>query len=153
VRFGAGEWDYEYGKVVNTVLPFEHCAAHVGGDGWGREGVSFGDLQMRAYFTDLGSEEILKRISGPALAAAKKLSRDFYAPGHVQTSVGEEGPWRRAIIRYSLFYGDYGGTANVEFYARPVSHYELVLVFMGSMEDEKQAILQSVNLPSSTGDP
>jgi hypothetical protein len=38
VRFGAGEWDYEYGAVVNSALPFEDCAAHVGGEGWGREG-------------------------------------------------------------------------------------------------------------------
>jgi|SRR5882762_2508822 len=153
VRFGAGEWDYEYGEVVNSALPFEDCTAHVGGEGWGREGVSFGDLQMRAYVTDLGSQEILKRISGPALATAKKLSRDFYAPGQVQTSVGEEGPWRRAVIQYSLFYGDYGGMANVEFYVRPVSHYQLVMVFMGLKDEEKQAILQTVNLPSSPGHP
>lgn len=37
VRFGAGEWDSEYGDVVNSALPFEFCAAHVGGEGWGRE--------------------------------------------------------------------------------------------------------------------
>jgi hypothetical protein len=35
VRVGHGEWDSEYGSVVNASLPFEHCAAHVGGEGWG----------------------------------------------------------------------------------------------------------------------
>ncbi len=34
VRIGFGEWDYEYARVVNAALPFEHCAAHVGGEGW-----------------------------------------------------------------------------------------------------------------------
>lgn len=150
VRFGAGEWDYEYGEVVNSALPFEYCAAHVGGEGWGREGVSFGDLQMRAYVTDLPSEEIFRRISGPALATAKRVtSGDFYGPGKVQTEVSKIGPWQRAVIRYSLFYGDYGGIANIEFYVRPVSKYQLVMVFMGAKEAEKQSILTSVSVPNS----
>src|SRR5215813_7467860 len=145
VRFGAGEWDYEYGAVVNSALPFEYCAAHVGGEGWGREGVSFGDLQVRAYVADLASQEILRRISGPALETAKKLaSGDFGEPGKVQTDVSKDGPWQRDVIRYSLFYGDYGGMANVEFYVRPVSKYQLIMVFMGSNEAEKQSILRSV---------
>jgi hypothetical protein len=151
VHFGAGEWDDEYGEVVNSALPFEDCAAHVGGDGWGREGSSFGDLQLRAYVTDLSSEEILRRISGPAFATAKKLSSGvFNGPGEVQTDIGEEGPWRRAVIRYSLFYGDYGGVANVEFYLRPVSKYQLVMVFMGNVEKEKRQVLDSVTIGKPT---
>jgi hypothetical protein len=150
VRFGAGEWDYEYGEVVNSALPFEDCAAHVGGEGWGREGVSFGDLQMRAYVTDLSSQEVFKRISGLALTAKKVSSGSFYGPGQVWTDNGEEGAWRRAVIRYSLFYGDYGGVANVEFYVRPVSHYQLVMVFMGNVEKEKRQILDSVTIGKQT---
>ena len=151
VHFGSGEWDSEYGEVANSALPFEYCAAHVGGEGWGREGVSFADLQLRVYFTDLSSEEILRRISGPAVATAKKLSTgNFYGPGQVQTEVGEEGPWRRAVIRYSLFYGDYGGIANVEFYLRQVSKYQLVMVFMGNVEKEKRQVLDSVTFGKPT---
>src|SRR3972149_6742452 len=59
VRRGHGEWDYEYARVVNAVLPFEHCAAHVGGEGWGWDAVSFGDVQLRAYVTSLTAQEIL----------------------------------------------------------------------------------------------
>jgi hypothetical protein len=47
VRVGHGEWDSEYASVVNASLPFEDCAAHVGGEGWGWQGLSFGDLQVR----------------------------------------------------------------------------------------------------------
>jgi hypothetical protein len=148
VRFGAGEWDHEYGEVVNAALPFEYCAAHLGGEGWGREGVSFADLQMRAYVADLASDEILSRISGPASATAKELSTGYFnGPGEVKTEVSAAGPWQRSVIRYSVFYGDYGGVANVEFYLRPVSKYQLVLVFMGTNENEKQSILQSVHIP------
>jgi hypothetical protein len=151
VRFGSGEWDYEYGEVVNSALPFEYCAAHLGGEGWGAEGVSFGDLQMRAYVAEMDSQEIFKRISGSAMATAKKVSSGFSSgPGEVWTHNGEEGPWRWTAIRYSLFYADYGGAANVEFYVRPVSKYQLVLVFMGKNEKEKQAILESVTLARSS---
>lgn len=103
---------------------------------------------MRAYVADLASDEILSRISGPALATAKELSTGYFnGPGEVKTEVSAAGPWQRSVIRYSLFYGDYGGIANVEFYLRPVSKYQLVLVFMGTNENEKQSILQSVHIP------
>src|SRR5262249_469798 len=49
VAKGAGEWDTEYASVCNAVLPIDRCAAHVGGDGWGKESVSFADLQVRVY--------------------------------------------------------------------------------------------------------
>ncbi len=152
VRFGAGEWDSEYGEVVNSALPFEHCAAHVAGEGWGREGVSFGDLQLRAYVADLSSTEILKRISGPAFSAAKEVSSEvFEKPAHV--SFRQEGEWQTAVIQYGLFYGDYGGRANIEFYIRPVGRYQLVMVFMGSVDKEKREILDSLTVPRSSSDP
>jgi hypothetical protein len=144
VRLGAGEWDTEYGDVVNSALPFEHCAAHAGGEGWGREGVSFGDLQLRAYVTDLNSAEILRRISGPAFDTAKGYS------SQAQLSSGQEGEWQRVVIQYDLFYGDYGGTANIEFYIKPVDQYQLVMVFMGNVEKEKRQIIDSVTIGRRT---
>jgi hypothetical protein len=146
VRFGAGEWDTEYGDVVNSALPFEHCAVHVGGEGWGREGVSFGDLQLRAYVTDLSSEEILRRISGPAFATAKRVASQMFHAPQVQINSGQEGEWQRAAIQYDLFYGDYGGRANIEFYIKPVGHYQLVMVFMGNVEKEKRQVLDSLTI-------
>src|SRR4051794_10868901 len=41
VRDGQGEWDTEYARVVNSVLPFRECVAHLGGEGWGKESSSF----------------------------------------------------------------------------------------------------------------
>jgi len=146
VRFGAGEWNSEYGDVVNSALPFEYCAAHVGGEGWGREGVSFGDLQLRAYVTELSSLEILRRISGPAFAAAKKVASQVIHEPAVQVSSGQEDQWQRAVIQYDMFYGDYGGRANIEFYFKGVGRYQLVMVFMGSVEKEKREVLDSVTI-------
>jgi hypothetical protein len=145
VRFASGEWDTEYNAVVNSALPFEDCAAHVGGEGWGSEGVSFGDLQLRAYLTQLSSDEILKRISGPAFATAKRVSSTgFGSGGAPRIRVAQVGQWQQATIRYGVFYGDYGGDADVEFYLRPAGPNNLVLVFMGGPEKERQEILESV---------
>jgi len=152
VRFGAGEWDYEYAEIVNSALPFRYCAAHIGGEGWGREAVSFRDLQMRVYITDSSSQEIFQGIGDRALATAKRMASNFGAP-QVQFRTDQRGPWRRAVVQYSLWCGDYGGTANVEFYVRPVSKWQLVMVFMGSNENEKDAILNSVTIPISSERP
>ncbi len=74
VRIGHGEWDSEYASVVNASLPFEECAAHVGGEGWGWQGVSFGDLQVRAYVTSLSEDEVLERVKSQGFGAAQSIA-------------------------------------------------------------------------------
>jgi hypothetical protein len=102
-------------------------------------------LQLRAYLTQLSSDEILKRISGPAFATAKRVSSaGFGSGGAPRIRVAQVGQWQQATIRYGVFYGDYGGDADVEFYLRPAGPNNLVLVFMGGPEKERQEILESV---------
>ena len=55
-------------------MPFEDCAVHVGGEGWGAEGGSFGDLQMRGYLSDQSKLLLEKRISERGIAAARALT-------------------------------------------------------------------------------
>jgi hypothetical protein len=148
VQFASGEWDSEYSDVVNSALPFEDCAAHIGGEGWGREGASFADLQVRAYVTDLSSDEILKRISGSAFSTAKRVSSEVMREPAAQVNFMQDGQWQKAVVQYNLFYGDYGGRANVEFYVKQVGRHELVMVFMGKVEKEKQQILNSLTVPN-----
>jgi hypothetical protein len=147
VEQGAGEWDTEYAAVVNAALPFHDCAAHVGGEGWGRDGVSFGDVQMRAYLTTLSPQEVLQRLSDAGLSKAHEVGRDA---GFLDA--GAEGRWRKAELHYSLWYGDYGGTATIRAYMTPDHGNTLVLVFMsvaGSSEGgEIQRIVDSVLIKS-----
>ena len=151
VRTASGEWDTEYARVVNAGLPFEHCAAHVGGEGWGSEGASFGDLQVRAYVTDLSVRAVLKRIHGPAFEEAKKIAGGEGGLAGAYISMTTEAEWQHAFISYPLWYGDYGGNAVIDFYARDVGPYRLVLVFMGwGPEGEKSSILHSVFIPGKT---
>jgi hypothetical protein len=153
VRHGDGEWDKEYGNVVNAALPFADCAVHVGGEGWGREGSSFGDVQMRAYISDLSDREILARIHRQAVDAARReerpsprLSGLAELTPDADVTDGQEQQWRKSVIRYPLWYGDYGGMARVRFYVAPIEKETLVLVFMGGEDEEVDGILQSVSL-------
>jgi hypothetical protein len=156
VKDGAGEWDTEYGQVVNAALPFEDCAAHVGGEGWGLQGDSFGDLQMRGYLSDRSKQQLEKQISEGGFAAARALPnapserqldalfpRHSDAPPTIERS--KAGAWDKVVITYLLWYGDYGGTAHVEFYLRSVNGHTAVLVFMhaGGQNEAIQQILQS----------
>jgi hypothetical protein len=134
-RDGAGEWDTEYAAVANAALPFDRCAAHAGGEGWGRDGVSFGDLQVRAYVVPGGPDQVAAAVAKAGLAAAARYDKRARAGG------GTAGDWHRATVRYDLWYGDYGGTAVVDVYARPVGKDTVVFVFMhADHRDYEEAI-------------
>jgi len=152
VRIGHGEWDSEYASVVNASLPFEECAAHVGGEGWGWQGVSFGDLQVRAYVTGLSGDEVLARIKEQGFGVAQSIAErqtGFGAGREASFSTSTEQTWQHAKISYPLWYGDYGGTAPIDFYLRDAGHYRLVIVLMGwGAQGEAASILSSVAIPT-----
>ena len=137
VRVGQGEWDTEYAKVVNAVLPFRDCAAHVGGEGWGKNGVAWSDVQLRAYQTSLTEDQVHQSASTAGLRSARKFSKDATLLPFVT-----EEPWRRTTIKYSLFYGDYGGVARIDFYTRTEKGQTIVLVFMYCDSDRSRAMDQ-----------
>jgi len=140
VRLGHGEWDSEYGEVVNSALPFEDCAVHVGGEGWGWSGVSFGDLQVRAYLSERRTHQILSAISTQGFKTAQRIADS----ASLSSSMNDK--WQHVEISYPLWYGDYGGTARIKFYVQDIGRYRLVMVFMGgSNQNEKDSILNSVD--------
>jgi len=153
VRVGHGEWDSEYASVVNAGLPFEDCAAHVGGEGWGWQGVSFGDLQVRAYLTSLSEDGVVARVRSQGFETAQSIAErqsGFGAGQKAFFSASSEQRWQHIKISYPLWYGDYGGTAPIDFYLTDTGHYRLVIVLMGwGAEGEASSILNSVTIPSA----
>ena len=141
VRDGSGEWDTEYAEVVNAALPFQYCAVHAGGEGWGKQGVSFADVQMRAYDTPFSKQDVMTRIRGSAFDAVRRISSKS------NLAEASQGQWQSAVIDYFLWYGDYGGTARIRFYVQSTRDRTLVLVFMGGNDQEVQEIIQSVSIP------
>lgn len=141
VREGTGEWDQKYGEVVNAVLPFSKCAAHMGEEGWGEEGVSHGDLQFRAYVVETPPEEVVAKLLKEGAARASTFSKS------VSSSRSRHGEWHRGSVNYRLFFGDYGGQANVDLYAQRFAEQTVVLVFMfedaNNQNESRQEILES----------
>lgn len=140
---GHGEWDTEYASVVNAVLPFDRCAGHMGDAGWGEQGVSFADLQMRVYDLAQPPEHVEKRIRENGFADIKRFT------GKEPTLEQDlKAHWRRTKLAYNLFYGDYGGTAHVDFRVKRFGKRTLVFVFLysdyGPQEQTITSILDSV---------
>lgn len=141
-RVANGEWDNEYADIINALLPFNNCVAHVGAEGWGPNGYSFSDVQMRVYLVDLSPNQISQRVArhGPsrALRFAKKAAVTCASFDH----------WQRVTLSYPLWYTDYGGTANIDVFSRAIGNQTAVLVFMYAeptpeMRREVATIVQS----------
>lgn len=134
------QWDAEYAKIVNAVLPFENCAVHAGGDGWGSESVTYGDVQMRVYvgkWSILEMKRLVKEKGFPvATAIAMKMPEEITKitpPLRAEREVLKEeviGEWQRLRIALPLRYDDYGGVGTVDFYVRIFRDETVVLVFM-----------------------
>jgi hypothetical protein len=125
VRGGKGEWYREYARVANGALPFSDCSVTAGEDAWDSSGIG---LQMRGYVVRSTLDDIEQKIAIKGLSAAKGLPRTTARNASVGKS--ESGQWHRILITYDVWYGDYGGRANVDFYSTEVEGNRIVLVFM-----------------------
>ncbi len=67
-------FDTEDAEVINAVLPFEDCVAHVGDRGWGN--YLWNDLQARVYITQLTPEKIVRRLETDGLRTAQSNFED-----------------------------------------------------------------------------
>jgi hypothetical protein len=176
VRSGEGEeWDEMFAEVVNGLLPFEKCAFHGGGEGWGRQGHSFGDLQMRVYLGNWESGEIEKLVSQGGLSAVSGLSRQAFSqlssraaalkgfanirggnsPGASWDRSTVDG-WQVESLTFPMRFYDYGATTVIDFYVRKYPRSTVVLVFMrttfpGSQMAEMQEVVHSFRMRSQAG--
>jgi hypothetical protein len=114
------EWDREFARACNAALPFDRCAAHVGSEGWGKDALSYGDLQVRVY--DL--VDTPRDLEDQIVRAASSVVR----PEEVNRET--DGVWRRVVVTYTRLHFDYEATAYVDFRVRRFSDRTLVFVFM-----------------------
>lgn len=138
-----GEWDHEYAIILNEALPFSHCLLHAGSEGWGVDGITYTDLQMRLYILESTVTETESTISQKTSKAIEKVSGQSNPP-----KVDKLGPWQNLRYNYDLKYEDYGATAEIDFYLQPSGNATLIFVFMHTRQphltDEKMSILNSV---------
>lgn len=143
VKETEGEWDREFALIVNAILPFEQCVAHTGGEGWGPFGISFADLQVRAYVLTAMPEEVEERAC--SLGAA--VVTDFTGT-HVVPLKDRARAWRRTGLEYLRMYGDYGATAVVDLRVQRFGNRTVAFAFMytdqAEHDSEIKAILDSI---------
>jgi hypothetical protein len=137
VEHGSGDWDAEYSYVLELLLPFDRCAMHVGGEGWGGYSVSFADLQLRAYVVDESPTELLER--------ARATTWEAITP---EVSTDQRGGWDQILLSYDRWYADYGGRANVDLRLHRLEDSTVVLAGMytdvSAALDEFETILGTV---------
>jgi len=129
---GSGEWDTEYAKIANAVIDPRHLIFHGGDEGWGRESVSFGDLQVRYYYGAID-------LAGAPDRIRSALSKVRVAP------ISREGDWERLSVEFDASYHDYSGTGRVDAYVQGSGPARAAFVFMhtGGHEREIETILAS----------
>jgi hypothetical protein len=136
---GAGEWDDEYARVCNAIFPFDRCAAHVGEEGWGKEGVSYADLQVRVYDLESPLEDVEEHMGQRSPTEIGRLIN-----GSIQVKKGDNDGWRQTILSYGRFYYDYADTARVDIRIKSFGKKTIAFVFMYTGYDEQQKVITDI---------
>ncbi|MDX1909688.1 MAG: hypothetical protein SF053_21805 [Bacteroidia bacterium] len=143
IKDADGEWDTEFSIIVNEILPFDQCIAHVGSEGWGLKGISYADLQVR-FFVLTGSSEDLVRA---ACAKGPEVITGFTRVTPVVKQEKREG-WQSVLLEYARRYQDYGAKASVDIRIRPWGIHTIAFAFMytdhTNHQNEIELILNSV---------
>jgi len=114
--------DDEDAEVINSVLPFENCAAHVGSRDWGNH--FWNDLQARVYFVDLSAEEIDEKVAGRGLSSA----RDVFESASL--SVEDLGRWQRRTLNVIDAPTHFILSKKIDFYYHRFNNKSAVFVFV-----------------------
>lgn len=129
--------DAEDARVINSVLPFEDCAAHVGDRGWGN--YLWNDLQARVYVVDLTPEEIAVRIEERGLEQALNVFEG------ASLTKEERGGWQKLTINITDAPTHFILMKDLDFYYRSFGNKTVVFVFLhaGGFDETISGILNS----------
>lgn len=126
--------------VVNGALPFEACSVQVGTYLWNAP--TFEGVTVRGYSPGSTANETEKHIASRALSMAQHLSRKTVRD--VSLTRSHQKQWDRLLITYNVWYGDYGGRANVDFYVTEADGKTVVLVFMYADIKDNGSVVQQI---------
>lgn len=129
--------DEEDGEVINSVLPFESCAAHIGDRGWGNH--LWNDLQGRVYIIDSKPEEIGIEIETVGL----KKARDVFEKALVKSE--KRGEWNKHTLDIVDAPTHFILGKDLDFYYRSFEDKTVVFVFLHAdpFDQEINGILDS----------
>jgi len=136
--------DAEEAQVINSVLPFQDCAAHFGDRGWGN--YLWNDLQGRLYVVDTPPNELKAAIDRYGLPKAQS---NFEG---VKIIDGTHGSWslRTLDILDAPSWSDFMYSKRLDFYYQRFGDKTAVIVFLHTdkFENEINLILDSFRWPN-----
>lgn len=129
--------DGEDAHVINAVLSFADCAAHVGDKDWGN--YFWNDLQARVYIVDATPEEVEMRITTRGLNAALAVFEG------ASTTKANHGEWQKMTLGIVDAPTHFILMKNLDFYYRRFGSKTVVVVFLqaGGFEPTITRILDS----------
>ncbi|HEX6189975.1 MAG TPA: hypothetical protein VFZ40_17995 [Pyrinomonadaceae bacterium] len=137
--------DAEDAQVINSVLSFQDCAAHVADKAWGNH--LWNDLQVRVYVTDATTEEIAGRVEKQGLAEASEVFE------HASVVSGTNGAWNKKTLDVidAPPGTDFILGKRVDFYYRSFTNKTVVFVFLhaGGFDETISSLLDSFKWPVS----
>lgn len=130
-------FDTEDADVINAVLPFEDCVAHVGDRGWGNG--LWNDLQSRIYITQLTPDEIVRRLESDGL----KTAQSNFEKASFEASTYNE--WNKFSFRILDAPTHFMLFKRLTFFLRRENDATVVFVILqaDSFEDEVAILLNS----------
>lgn len=132
-----GEWHEQFSIIANRALSFDNCVLHAGESNWGRHSASAVPVQMRTYVVN--SNDVVHTIVSNAMAAASTFTKtvDHYS--------SRRGEWNVDTLSFQLWFHDYGGTARMEFFTRPIDKSTIVLLFMYARDPQSSRQRDEIN--------
>ena len=129
--------DAEDVQVINSVLSFEDCVAHVGDSGWGN--YRWNDLQARVYVVDFTPEEVAARVEQRALNKALSVFED------AAFTLEKHGEWQRLRLNIMDAPTHFVLMKDLDFYSRSFDRKTVVFVFLhaGDFDQTIEGILDS----------
>lgn len=124
-------FDEEDGQVMEAVIPFKDCAAHIGDKGW-HNGFA-DDIQGRVYITDFTLAEVSKRIEKNGLWKSSSVFEDASV-----TNEESFGDWEHKKLKvldaptHTLWFKE------ICFYYRSFGNQTVVFTFVHSRKFEKE---------------
>lgn len=130
-------FDEEDGQVMDAVIPFKDCAAHIGDKGW--DNGLWNDIQGRVYITNLTLDEISQTIERNGLYKASSVFED----AKIESS--KYGDWEHKKLKVLDAPTHFMLYKEICFYYRTFGNKTVVFTFLHADKYEKEidSILKS----------
>lgn len=131
------KFDDENGEVIDSILPFEYCAAHFGSNSW-NNGL-WNDLQARVYVVEMNPSDFAERVEKRGVEKARSVFEE------ANVSADTHEGWQKYSIRVLDAPTHFMLYKKIDLYYRNYPDKSVVFVFIhaGGFDENIDQILRS----------